>query len=77
MSRRLSKCSEASALPFLEDEDSEDESIEPSGRNSIGRRRQSFGGKMASKRQTVETQEEQNRIADMYKTIIKLSSENV
>ena len=40
-------------------------------------RRASFGSALSSARSAKNSQQEQSRIADMYKTVIKLSSENV
>lgn len=73
MARRLSRGNESNILPFVEDE----EELVPTvscGRNSVGRRRLSIGSRV---KRSEESLEEQNKIAEMYKTIIKLSTENV
>jgi hypothetical protein len=44
---------------------------------SGGRRRSSFGGSFGSIKSPVKSAAEQSRIAEMYKTVIKMSSENV
>ena len=77
--RRLSKGGKASALPVHEEELTIDEDLNVqsnSRRNSFARRRQSVG-KSATMEETAESLQEQNRIAEMYKSIIKMSSENV
>lgn len=45
--------------------------------NSKSSRRQSFGSALSSARNSKNSAQEQSRIADMYKMVIKLSSENV
>jgi hypothetical protein len=86
--RRLSHHSELECLGELLEDDDDDEWDEQqrllmlrkvkNSRNSIG----GGGGRMstASNRSSMgleQSAEEQNRIAEMYKTVIKMSSENV
>jgi hypothetical protein len=76
--RRLSKGGKA-VLPLQEEELAIDEDLSVqsnSRRNSFARRRQSFGNS-ATVEESEESIQDQNRIADMYKSIIKMSSENV
>ena len=77
--RRLSKGGKA-ALPLQEEElaiADEDLNVQSnSRRNSFARRRQSAGNSV-SVEETEESIQDQNRIAEMYKSIIKMSSENV
>ena len=70
----------------IEDDDldlDDDEVFQDSKRKSVGSttsrssRRQSFGSALSSARNAKNSAQEQGRIADMYKMVIKLSSENV
>mgnify|MGYP003387971259 CR=1 len=75
--RRLSKG--GAALPLHEEELTIDEDLNVqsnSRRNSFARRRQS-AGKSSTIEESEESIQDQNRLADMYKNIIKMSSENV
>jgi hypothetical protein len=82
--RRLSHGSSVHDL-HCEDEDFDldDDFHDDKGRRSIGStaskssRRQSFGSALSSARNSKNSAQEQSRIADMYKMVIKLSNENV
>jgi hypothetical protein len=75
MSKRLSH---GSALAEIVASDEEDEIVTPlERRKSNGRRRSSFGGGLSSSRSPKKSEAEQARIAEMYATVIKMSSENV
>ena len=74
--RRLSHSSEYLGKPI--DDDEEDEFFrmaKSTPRNSLSSGRMSIGGRSSVGLE--QTPEEQSRIADMYKTVIKMSSENV
>lgn len=83
--RRLSNGSKEYNLPVHETEDDEvgeDLIVSPkAGLSFGGGRRQSFGRRLSGGRRisgnTFEDNADQEKIAEMYKTIIKLSSENV
>ena len=81
--RRLSQGSSVLGLQIEDDEfDLGDvtgkESRKSSGSTtSRGSRRASFGSALSSARNSKHSAQEQSRIADMYKMVIKLSSENV
>lgn len=84
--RRLSSGNQLLGL-VLEDENEEEVDIlanvcnnnamasRPKAKNTGGRRRSSFGGSLATLKSPQKSLE-QSRIADMYKTVIKMSSEN-
>jgi hypothetical protein len=75
MSRRLSKGSNASLMDFeSDDENAEADSAGGAnqGLHAMGKNRSSLGGSKSKLNPT-----EQARIADMYKTVIKLAAENV
>ncbi len=85
--RRLSSGSTVLGL-VVEDEDFDidDDCVSRAGNErrksnssttSRGSRRASFGSALSSARNAKNSQQEQTRIADMYKMVIKLSSENV
>jgi condensin complex subunit 2 len=74
--RRLSRGGQAIALE-IEDDDILNAEFAPIPKgNSGGRRRSSFGGGMLGSKSPVKSAVDQSRIADMYKVIIKMSSEN-
>ena len=79
--RRLSRGGRKANLPLQEEEQTiEDDmmSVQSSSRrNSFASRRRLSLGKSSSPEETEEMIQDQNRIAEMYKTIIKMSSENV
>lgn len=70
--RRLSKGSNASLMDFESDEElaAQPEFAGSKGLNALGKRRVSIG-------KQAKNPNEQARIADMYKTVIKLAAENV
>lgn len=71
--RRLSKGSNVSHLEFESDEETtESAGAKGKGLNGMPKRRSSMGGPKSKLNPT-----EQARIADMYKTVIKLAAENV
>jgi len=76
--RRISANKTNLALPVAQIDDDDDDvrsvTSASSRRRSLGGRRRSSFGSHASK--TVVSAVEQNRIAEMYKTVIKMSSEN-
>ena len=78
MKRRISANKTNLALPVAQVDDDDDDvrsvTSASSRRRSLGGRRRSSFGSHASK--TVVSAVEQNRIAEMYKTVIKMSSEN-
>lgn len=72
--RRLSKGSNVSLMDFESDDDlSNENEFGSKGINAMTKRRSSMGGGSRSKLNPTE----QTRIADMYKTVIKLAAENV
>ena len=81
--RRLSHGSSVHDLHIEDDDFDIDDDFDVDKRKSIGStssrssRRQSFGSALSSARNAKNSAQEQNRIAEMYKTVIKLSSENV
>ena len=80
--RRLSHGSSIHDLQ-IEDDDFEVDALMDDKRKSISSnaskssRRASFGSALSSARNSKNSAQEQNRIAEMYKMVIKLSSENV
>ena len=79
--RRISASKGTLAIPVEHDDDNDDfdnRSVASNGgsrRRSLGGRRRSSFGSHSSK--TPVSSAEQSRIAEMYKTVIKMSSENV
>ncbi len=85
--RRLSS-SKALVGLTLEDEDGQEQlehdiervvndiNIKKPSKSSAGRRRSSFGGSLSALKSPQKSALEQARIAEMYKTVIKMSSEN-
>ena len=53
-----------------------DINIKKTSKSSAGRRRSSFGGSLSALKSPQKSALEQARIAEMYKTVIKMSSEN-
>jgi hypothetical protein len=82
MSRRISGNKGFVGLPVEDNDDDEDDSNDMSSvhsgisrRRSLGGRRRSSFGSHSSK--SPGSSAEQSRIAEMYKNVIKMSSENV
>ena len=81
--RRLSSGSSIHDLQ-IEDDDLDFDDIAPNDRRksnssttSRGSRRVSFGNALSSARNAKHSAQEQTRIAEMYKMVIKLSADNV
>jgi len=82
--RRFSQGSSVLGLAIDDDDFDLDDNVPgDGGRKSVSSttsrssRRASFGSALSSARNSKNSAQEQTRIADMYKTVIKLSSENV
>lgn len=75
--RRLSQGSNVSGLTVEDDDFELDNGGRDTRRSSLASRRASFGSALSSARNSKNSQQEQSRIAEMYKLVIKLSSENV